>query len=301
MVAAKKKKKAKAVKSKKIGTRRSTLKRSNLNKKRSPKRFDILFLWVKRLGVIFIALVILSWAAVWFFLSDADINSSNWVRERTVAVLANSGFSVENILVEGRVNSDPDILLALINIEKGDPIFSFQPNEAKNQIEKIGWIKSARVERRLPDTIYISIVERKPLALWRNKDALYLIDNDGEVISSSDLNKFKDLIMVSGDGSNMKASKFIALLNAEEKLKSMVNNAKLIDNRRWDLYLHGGKLIKLPENDMGLAIKNIMFRHEQNDILNSDSVAVIDARYQGRLIISTKLGKVQDYRAELEH
>ena len=32
-----------------------------------------------------------------------------------------------------------------------------------------GWVKDARVSRRLPDTLVIDIVEREPAALWQDK------------------------------------------------------------------------------------------------------------------------------------
>ncbi len=283
----------KAKKSKKIGTRRSSLNK----KKRGSKRLGMIFMWFKRLSIIIIAVSVILWSGAWFFLSKSDDRASDWIKSAAMSSSADAGFRVANILVEGRRYSDPDILLALINIEKGDPIFSFKPNEAKTQIEKIGWVKSALVERRLPDTIYVHLIEREPLALWRDGGALFLIDIDGEPITKSGLSKFKDLLMISGKGAPSKAYDFISMLDAETMLKDMVNNAKLIDNRRWDLYLHDKKLIKLPESDIGLAIKNIMLRHEQANILTSDAIAVIDARYQGRLIIRTKLGKVQDYKA----
>ena len=42
-----------------------------------------------------------------------------------------------------------------------------------------GWVKDARVSRRLPDTLVIDIVERKPAALWQNEGRLALIDCRG--------------------------------------------------------------------------------------------------------------------------
>ncbi len=39
-----------------------------------------------------------------------------------------------------------------------------------------GWVKDARVSRRLPDTLVIDIVERSPAALWQSAGRLALID-----------------------------------------------------------------------------------------------------------------------------
>ena len=34
---------------------------------------------------------------------------------------------------------------------------------------QFGWVKDARVSRRLPDTLVIDIVERQPAAIWQDK------------------------------------------------------------------------------------------------------------------------------------
>ncbi len=292
MAAKKKSVKAKSKAKAKIGTRRSTLK-----KKRQPKRYEGFFIWAKRLGLAVFVVAVGSWGAVWFFLSDADMSASSWAKETSISVLAKSGFVINNILVEGRENSDPDMLLALINVGKGDPIFSFKPKEAKTQIEKMGWVKSVRVERRLPDSIYLKLEERRPMALWQSADGLSLIDSDGAVITKSNLENFKNLLMIRGKGAPLKTSDLIAIIDAEESLKALIDNAELLDNRRWNLYMRDGKIIKLPANDMGLALRNVALRHKQDDILGENAITVIDARYQGRLIVRTKLGKVQDYKA----
>ena len=274
-------------------SKKKTLKRKTTSKKKnSPNKLG------KKLLITFAILIVLSWGSVWFFLSDADKNPSNWVRSATISILADAGFRVKNIFVEGRQYSDPDILLALINIGEGDPIFMFNPKEAKGQVEKIGWVKSALVERRLPDTIYVKLEERTPLALWQNGGDLSLIDSDGELLTQSNLEKFKDFLMIKGAGAPKKAVALIAMLDIEAELKALVDRAELVDKRRWNLYLRDGKLIKLPEDNTALAMRNIMLSHHQDNILNKEMVTVIDARYQGRLIVRTKLGKVQDYKAK---
>ena len=39
----------------------------------------------------------------------------------------------------------------------------------RERLLQFGWVKDARVLRRLPDTLVIDIVERKPAALWQNQ------------------------------------------------------------------------------------------------------------------------------------
>ena len=39
----------------------------------------------------------------------------------------------------------------------------------RERLLQFGWVKDARVSRRLPDTLVIDIVERTPAALWQNQ------------------------------------------------------------------------------------------------------------------------------------
>ncbi len=288
-------KKKKSVKKSK-GTRKSSLKKKRENK----GIFNLLSLG-KRIVLGVVVFVLLAWAGVWFFLSGSNTHTANFVSEKALTFTRNAGFKVENILVEGRKYSDPEILLSVVNVIKGDPILSLNPEEAKKQIERISWVKSARVERRLPDTIYIELQEYRPLALWRNDNTLSVIASDGVILTQSNLVQFKDLLMIVGKGAPKKAEAFIEVLDSEPDLKKLIDRAEIIDERRWNLYCKDGKLIKLPAADAGLAIRNVMLRHEQDNILSKDTITVIDARYKGRLIVRTKLGGVQDYKSSLKN
>jgi len=55
-------------------------------------------------------------------------------------------------------------------------------SEIRDRLLRYGWVKDARVSRRLPDTLVIDIVERSPAALWQNQGQLALIDSDGVVL-----------------------------------------------------------------------------------------------------------------------
>ena len=71
---------------------------------------------------------------------------------------------------------------------------------------RIGWVKDARVSRRLPDTLVIDIVERKPAALWQNQGQLALIDSEGVVLDRVPVDKMPDLPLLIGPGANAQAA-----------------------------------------------------------------------------------------------
>lgn len=285
---------AKKIKRKSKGTRASKL------KKKLVKAAPSYGLWAKRLGFGLVALVLVLWGGAWLLLPHVDKISLEGVEHKILSKTAAAGFEVKNILVEGRHYTDSDILLALLNIEEGDPIFSFHPKEAKEQVERIGWVKSARIERRLPNTIYVKLNEREPVALWQDdEDRLHLIDSDGERLTQKNLGAFKHLLMIKGEEAAEKSKDFIALLKFEPALFEAVDHAHFLDKRRWDLFLKNGMQIKLPENGVKEAMRHLMIREEQDNILSKESIETIDARYKDRLIVKTRLGEVQDYKSGL--
>lgn len=56
--------------------------------------------------------------------------------------------------------------------------FTVDLEQVRDSLEKLPWVREARVERRWPDTLVVSLVEHEPLARW-NDDAL--INVAGEV------------------------------------------------------------------------------------------------------------------------
>jgi cell division protein FtsQ len=207
---------------------------------------------------------------------------------------ASWGFEVKNIMVDGRAHTDVDALKAMIAMEKGDPIFAFHPTKAKAMIEKLSWVKKAHVERRLPDTIYIKITERTPMALWQRNQKLSLIDEDGVVLTDQNLVPFQNFLIVVGDEAPKQAAGLLEMLAVEPVIAKRVEAATLISGRRWDLKLKSGADVKLPEEELGLALRKLAVNHEEEALLDKDVVS-IDVREEGRITVRTKPGSAQEF------
>ncbi len=214
-------------------------------------------------------------------------------------MLADGGFRVDNILVEGRSETDPDVLRAIINLERGDPIFAFDPAETREMIERLSWVREAHIERRLPDTVYIGLVERKPMALWQNKNKLRVIDADGVTLSDKLTAHQRTLPIVVGEYANEQAYDLLVMLEAEPDIKNMFEAATWVGDRRWDLTLKNEMTVRLPENDIGLALSRLAQAHAQDKILDKD-LSVIDLRETDRITVRTRPGAVQEYQASFD-
>ena len=82
---------------------------------------------------------------------------------------AKYGFAVREVYVKGRIETNKELLLNTLRLKRGTPIFAFDPEAALERVTALPWIRTAVIERQLPDVVYLSLVERKPLALWQHK------------------------------------------------------------------------------------------------------------------------------------
>lgn len=267
--------------------------------KRRKGFLSVIVPWLRRFGIVLSVMVIMVWAGSWLWLSGAIHRGLEWANYKSLQFTGNAGLTVENIMVEGRVYSDPDVILALINARAGDPLFAFDPRTAKDQIEKMEWVERAHIERRLPDTIYIGLRERQPLALLHAGQTLALLDTNGEIITRSRLDRFANLIIITGKGGQSEAPEFLEILKGVPTLHDTTQKATYVGQRRWDLTLKNGVVIKLPENDVALALAKLTEAHTDDQILDRDLLS-IDLRTPDRFIIRTRPGAVQDYKARTE-
>jgi cell division protein FtsQ len=164
-----------------------------------------------------------------------------------------AGFVVRNVEIVGRQKADRDIVydVAMEQQSRAMPLVDLEGTRAK--LMQLGWIADARVSRRLPDTLVVDIVERKPAAIWQHRQRLALIDKDGVVIAPVDYAQMPDLPVVIGPGANRRATELSALLEAAPSLKPMLEGATWIGSRRWDLRFQSGETLALPEGQKAAA------------------------------------------------
>lgn len=208
------------------------------------------------------------------------------LRWSAISMTASMGFKVQEVMVSGRQQTDRDVLIKTLNVSRGAPILAFDILEAKKRIETLPWVRASTIERMLPDTILVSIVEREPLAIWQQDNRLHLIDAEGRVILSDHLEAYGDLLVVVGEGAETQASALIALIGTEPVLMQQVKAATWVGGRRWNVHLKGGIDVRLPENDPQGAWARLASYHKNHHVLDKN-VTVLDLRIPDRLIVKT--------------
>ena len=159
----------------------------------------------------------------------------------------------------------------------------------RRQLLRYGWVKDARVSRRLPDTLVIDIVERRPAALWQDKQQLALIDGDGVVLDRVAIDQMPDLPLLIGPGANAQARRLDALISSAPTLKPQLASATWVGGRRWDLSFQSGETIVLPEGD-GPAREALakFVKADRSSGLLGRGLVRFDLRVPGKMVVRLK-------------
>ncbi len=107
-------------------------------------------------------------------------------------------FNIENIEVSGYNKATEAEILALSNISVGQPIYKANIKQASVMIATNIWIESAKVERKLPDTIIITVKERTAAAYVQTATGLLQVDINGYVLQKQNLVQGLHYMLITG-------------------------------------------------------------------------------------------------------
>lgn len=182
------------------------------------------------------------------------------------------------------LRTEDELIRAALDIGRGDPILGFSPQAARERLETLPWIERAHVERRLPETIHVRIKEREAFAIWQNRGRFAVIDRAGNVVTTDQLGAFVGLPLVVGAGAQEHAAALHDLLLAHDAILQRTQALVRIGERRWNLRLHSGTDVLLPEGHEAPALNRLAELHARHALLDRPLVA-IDMRLPDRLVL----------------
>jgi cell division protein FtsQ len=214
------------------------------------------------------------------------------VETRVITASGTLGLVVTDIEVEGRKTTNAATILAALAADRGTPILAVDPERAQRQLQSLPWVRSATIERRLPGTLFVRLVEREPLAVWQHDGRQELIDRQGEVIPVKDLSRFATLPTVVGANAAGNAAALLDMLAREPALAARVTAAIRVDDRRWNLRIDHRVDVLLPEEDPAAAWTRLAQLERTQQLLQRE-VETIDMRLPDRLVlrVATPPGK----------
>lgn len=183
------------------------------------------------------------------------------IHEEYAQAVGRAGFQVKKVEVVGADRIDRLKVYDIALAQKDRSMAAVDLESLRGDLMKYGWIKDARVSRRLPDTLVVDIVERTPAAIWQHNNRLSLIDQKGVVLEQVSVATMPDLPLVIGPRANQRAQDLERLLGEASSLKELLAGATWVGNRRWDLRFRSGETLSLPEGEAESKLALAKFAH----------------------------------------
>jgi len=194
------------------------------------------------------------------------------------------GMAAQEITITGLEHHEPETLLSAIGVQPGGSLMGFDAIQARNILQNLDWIESAKVQRLFPNQLTVEVNEREPFAIWQRGQAYYVIDKSGAAMSGLEAAQMVRLPLVTGEGANVAAAELVNQLAAYPDLMLQVKAAARVGSRRWTLYLDNGITVQLPERDWQQAIATADQLNKTQHIL-ARGIRSLDLRLQGRVTV----------------
>ncbi len=212
-----------------------------------------------------------------------------------------SSLRVKQIKIDGNRFVGMNEIVQLTHVQMGTLLYKVDLTTIQQNIMSHHYIKDALVERNLPNSIHIQIVERIPIAMVNHAETFYL-DEDGIVLPRCISHKLFDLPIISGIeasdpvtlGSTMTQPDVIETLQLLATIKTvnrpMYHNISEVNVRNGgDIVLYsteGGVPILFGHGE--LSSKLVRLETFWNDIVRRRGpqyLQYIDLRYQDQIVV----------------
>jgi cell division protein FtsQ len=214
-------------------------------------------------------------------------------------ITADAGFGISEIHIAGNRRTPYSQVLEVLGMKPGQSIFSADLWRARDRLAHLDWIASAEIHRRYPDAIFVTLVEKRPFALWQPPaDAkggapILLVERNGRPITSRDIEKFRRLPKLVGAGAPQAAADLVDAVAAHRAIAARIAAYARQSERRWNLILDDGVVVQLPEIGWQKELDALEHLIIEGGILERD-VTQIDLRSPTHYFFLLKNGEKKD-------
>lgn len=253
-------------------------------RKAKQKRMSVL----RKRGIIAAGVVTVAYGAfgIWWLAANDSVSKAQAVTHAYLwGMTAKAGFEVKQVYLEGREHLGQEELRTALGMVQGDPILSLPLREMQERLKALPEVRNAEVRRKLPDALYVTIEERKPIALWQRAGEYAVIDRDGVVLNRKVADMPQGALLVVGNDAPKHMKGLMELLAAAPALAHEVEAAVRVGERRWNIRLKQGVTVMLPESDAKDAWTHFAGLADKERLLTK-AIRTVDMRLEDRVFVT---------------
>ena len=206
------------------------------------------------------------------------------IYQKFVLTTHEHGLKLDNIFIRGREKVSQDQIFQALGVPLHGPMLLVNLEATHQRLSGLPWVKEATLERHWPDTLFITIEERLPFALWQHEKNLYLVDKDGVIIPETNLSLYGGLPSITGPHAPKNLPNLLEALSLFPSLKQRVVSATWVGNRRWNIHLENKITLLLPEKEVQKSLERFI-KYEITHHLTTTAKKRIDLRIPQRIIV----------------
>ena len=184
--------------------------------------------------------------------------------------------NINNINITGLDIKNKLILLKKIENFNLNNIFLINKIDLKDEIESNTLVENYSIFKRYPSALDIDIEKTKFLAKINKNGQIFFIGSNGKFIKNDSLNN--QLPFIFGNPTVKEFFKIREIIDKSKISYSEIKNLYFYPSKRWDLELRDNTIIKLPINDINLALNLAIEFLDDNKL--------IDARIENQIILN---------------
>ena len=184
--------------------------------------------------------------------------------------------NVNNINIVGLDINNKLILLKKIENFNLNNIFLINKIDLKDKIESNTLVENYSVFRKYPSSLDINIEKTKFLAKINKNGQIFYIGSNGKLIKNSSLNN--ELPFIFGNPEVFEFFKIKEIIDKSKISYTKIKNLYFFPSKRWDLELIDNTIIKLPNDNINLALNLAIEFLDENKL--------IDARIKNQIILN---------------
>ena len=226
-------------------------------------------------------------AAAWTLSSELDLRGRALavVEEARAAIVYRPQFVITSVVVPDVSRDLAEAIRVAAFVQLPVSSLELDVNAVRDRVEQLDAVERVRVRALASGVLEIRAAERVPLVVWRSDAGLELLDAGGVRVAEIDSRRRRpDLPLIAGDGADRAVPEALALLAEARPVGARNRGLVRQGERRWDLILDRGQLVKLPAQGAVDALGTVMALEARDELLKRD-VSVVDVRDPRRLML----------------
>ncbi|MDG1338952.1 MAG: cell division protein FtsQ/DivIB [Paracoccaceae bacterium] len=227
-------------------------------------------------------LVVAAGVGLYFMDEGRRAKTSEAVADIRASIEERPEFMVSAMAIDGAGPMTSGDVRTVVPVDFPISSFDLDLEEMRLTIEALNAVEGAALRVRPGGILQVDIAERVPVAIWRTRDGLRMIDGSGVFVGPIDARSHRaDLPLIAGDGAQDHIDEALELFAATGPISTRVRGLVRMGERRWDVVLDREQRLLLPTHGALEALERVIVLHEAQELLDRD-VAVVDLRHKDR-------------------